>query len=253
MPRRLSFHRAASSSKFQGLPRFYGAMPVNERALRHFEVFKSPTFDQGLSCLPPCRGGCFVVEGTRSGAESESEGDCVETTISNLLIPSNTLIENTTTYLEFGTRGRLVERQNAQRKAILMLLSQKSLRMVASALHLCLLLVGGQRADDVDASGSEAIKIRILDLSLGHQTSGGADDVVAFAVATADVFGENNFFAEAAGFLAGWAHWDDLETHDDDLPRHLLDGDVEVVHAPEHAPEQNVDDEPRRTSLGRAR
>lgn len=105
--------------------------------------------------------------------------------------------------------------------------------MVASTLHLRLLLVGRQRADDVDAAGCEAVEIRVLDLGLCHQTGGGADDVVALAVATADIFGENDLFAEAAGFLTGGAHWDDLETHDGELFHHLSDGHVEAVHVME--------------------
>lgn len=128
--------------------------------------------------------------------------------------------------MELGTRRRLVERQNAERQAILVLLPQEPLRMIASTLHLRLLLLRGQGADDVDTAGREAIEIGILDLGLGHHTGGGADDVVAFAVAFADVFGKNDFFAEAAGLLAGGTHRDDLETHDDGLFDHLLGGSV---------------------------
>lgn len=94
--------------------------------------------------------------------------------------------------------------------------------MIASTLHLSLLLVRGQWADDVDATGREAVELGVLDLGLGHQTSRGADNVVAFAVPTADILGENDLFAEAAGFLTDGAHWDDLETHDAKLHQLLV-------------------------------
>lgn len=95
-----------------------------------------------------------------------------------------------------------------------MLLPQEPFGMVPSTLHLGLLLAGGQWTDDVDAAGCEAFEFRIVDLGLCHQTSGGADNVVAFAVAAADVLGEDDFLTETTGLLAGWAHGNDLETHD---------------------------------------
>lgn len=85
--------------------------------------------------------------------------------------------------------------------------------MVSCKLHLHFFFFRREGTLDVDAPGGETLKVKMVNFVLCHKTGSGPADIVAFAFATTDIFGIDDFLPETTRFFARRAEGDNLETH----------------------------------------
>lgn len=111
--------------------------------------------------------------------------------------------------------GLVQEWKNAERKAILVRLSQKSLGVVSGPLQLCFLLGVGERGLSVLTARRRALKVGMADFALGHEPSGRAADILGRAVTATDLIRVDDFLAQSAWLLTARTERNNMETHCD--------------------------------------